>query len=114
MAQRTRMMKDSHRGFILVEMAFVLIMVRIIIGAAVKGKDLVRGVGQKRIYSKFLRDWRISFLNIYDRSGKRSGDFINNSAPFTPAAGQDGLYDIGTADWRSPAAAVTAGRHVQF
>ncbi|HBN26850.1 MAG TPA: hypothetical protein DD405_05225, partial [Desulfobacteraceae bacterium] len=36
------------RGFTLIEMAIVLI----IIGAVVKGKDLVRGAEQKKIYTK--------------------------------------------------------------
>jgi len=37
-------------------MAIVLI----IIGAVVKGKDLVRGAEQKKIYTKYINSWRIA------------------------------------------------------
>ncbi|MBT8340014.1 MAG: prepilin-type N-terminal cleavage/methylation domain-containing protein [Desulfatitalea sp.] len=83
-------MMGNNSGFTLVEMALVLIIIGIIIGAVVKGKDLVRGAEQKRIYSKFLSEWRIAYLNFYDRTGKRLGDFYDAA---NTAAGQDGICD---------------------
>ncbi len=83
-------LKDE-KGFTLVEMALVLIIIGIIIGAIVKGKDLVRGAEQKRIYSKFVNGWRLSYLNFYDRTGKLLGDFYDTNAPAGP--GQDGRCD---------------------
>ncbi|MEJ2039835.1 MAG: prepilin-type N-terminal cleavage/methylation domain-containing protein, partial [Desulfosarcinaceae bacterium] len=56
----------DNKGFTLVEMALVLIIIGIIIGAVVKGKDLVRSAEQKRIYAKFLNEWRLAYLNFYD------------------------------------------------
>lgn len=82
-------LKDE-KGFTLVEMALVLIIIGIIIGAIVKGKDLVRGAEQKRIYSKFVNGWRLAYLNFYDRTGKLLGDFYNTAGG---AAGQDGFCD---------------------
>ncbi len=84
-------LKDQ-KGFTLVEMALVLIIIGIIIGAIVKGKDLVRGAEQKRIYSKFLNGWRLGYLNFYDRTGKLLGDTYD--VP-NAAAGQDGQTDTG-------------------
>ena len=40
----------NNKGFTLIEMAIVLIIIGIIIGAVVKGKDLVRSAEQKRLY----------------------------------------------------------------
>ncbi len=78
----------NEKGFTLVEMALVLIIIGIIIGAIVKGKDLIRGAEQKRVYSKFANEWRLAYLNFYDRTGKLLGDFNDGAA-----AGQDGQCD---------------------
>ena len=82
----------NNKGFTLIEMAIVLIIIGIIIGAVVKGKDLVRGAEQKKIYTKFANAWRLSYLNFYDRTGKILGDTWDSNAP---AAGQDGQADTG-------------------
>jgi prepilin-type N-terminal cleavage/methylation domain-containing protein len=63
-----------NKGFTLIEMAIVLIIIGIIIGAVVKGKDIIRGAEQKKIYTKFFSEWRIAYLNFYDRTGKILGD----------------------------------------
>ena len=65
---------SSNQGFTLIEMAIVLIIIGIIIGAVVKGKDLIRGAEQKKIYAKFINEWRIAYLNFYDRTGMVLGD----------------------------------------
>jgi prepilin-type N-terminal cleavage/methylation domain-containing protein len=64
----------ADQGFTLIEMAIVLIIIGIIIGAVVKGKDLIRGGEQKKIYSQFLNEWRTAYLNFYDRTGRVLGD----------------------------------------
>jgi prepilin-type N-terminal cleavage/methylation domain-containing protein len=64
----------GNKGFTLIEMAIVLIIIGIIIGAVVKGKDIIRGAEQKKIYTKFFSEWRIAYLNFYDRTGKILGD----------------------------------------
>jgi prepilin-type N-terminal cleavage/methylation domain-containing protein len=64
----------GNRGFTLIEMAIVLIIIGIIIGAVIKGKDIIRGAEQKKVYTKFFTEWRIAYLNFYDRTGKILGD----------------------------------------
>jgi len=102
---RTAMNKLSdEKGFTLVEMALVLIIIGIIIGAIVKGKDLVRGAEQKRIYSKYLNGWRLAYLNFYDRTGKILGDTYDVVSA-VPAAGQDGQADTANGAAGNPTAA---------
>lgn len=106
MIQKTRRMMGEakgEKGFTLVEMALVLIIIGIIIGAIVKGNDLVRSAEQKRIYTKFLGDWRLSYLNFYDRTGRILGDtWDTNASP--AAAGQDGMADTSGGTAAAPVA----------
>ena len=87
----------DNQGFTLVEMALVLIIIGIIIGAIVKGKDLVRSAEQKKIYSKFVNEWRMAYLNFYDRTGKILGDTFDGTNP-----GQDGEADTAGGDNSAP------------
>ena len=64
----------DNRGFTLIEMAIVLIIIGIIIGAIVKGKDIVKGAEQKKLYTKFVNAWSLTFNNYYDRTGWILGD----------------------------------------
>lgn len=81
----------NQKGFTLIEMAIVLIIIGIIIGAVVKGKDIIRGAEQKKIYAKFANGWQLAYSNFYDRTGKRLGDFHDGTA-----LGQDGQCDTDT------------------
>jgi len=95
----------NNSGFTLIEIAIVLIIIGIIIGAVVKGKDLVRSAEQKKIYSKFLNEWRTAYLNFYDRTGKILGDTYDTVGS---ATGQDGQAD--TAAGTNAAAPTDTGR----
>ena len=64
----------DNRGFTLIEMAIVLIIIGIIIGAVVKGKDVMKSAEQKRLYSTFVREWQMAYNNYYDRTGWILGD----------------------------------------
>lgn len=87
----------NNKGFTLIEMAIVLIIIGIIIGAVVKGKDLIRGAEQKKIYVKFLNEWRTAYLNFYDRTGKILGDTWDGTIP-----GQDGKADTSAGTGATP------------
>ncbi len=64
----------NEKGFTLIEMAIVLIIIGIIIGAVVKGKDVIKSAEQKRLYSSFIREWQTVYNNYYDRTGWILGD----------------------------------------
>jgi len=80
----------NNSGFTLIEMAIVLIIIGIIIGAVVKGKDLIRSGEQKKVYTKYVNAWRLCYLNMYDRTGKRLGDFYDTAGG---GKGQDSHCD---------------------
>ena len=67
----------NNKGFTLIEMAIVLIIIGIIIGAIVKGKDIVKSAEQKKLYTKFVNAWSLTFNNYYDRTGWILGDDID-------------------------------------
>ena len=80
----------NNKGFSLIEIAVVLIIIGIIIGAIVKGKDIMRSAEQKKVYTKFVNAWQLAYMSFYDRTGKILGDTYNDNAT---AAGQDGEAD---------------------
>ncbi len=69
----------EEKGFTLIEMAIVLIIIGIIIGAVVKGKDVMKSAEQKRLYTTFMREWQVAYNNYYDRTGWILGDDNNST-----------------------------------
>ena len=84
----------NNKGFTLIEMAIVLIIIGIIIGAVVKGKDLVRSAEMKQLYSKYMATWKLAYDAYYDRTGWVLGD--TNTAGNTGA--RDGHCDPATTE----------------
>lgn len=96
MVQKTRhvMTKLSdQKGFTLIEMAIVLIIIGIIIGAVVKGKDVMKSAEQKRLYSTFVREWQVAYNNYYDRTGWILGD---ENTPTNNTGARDGFCSLAT------------------
>ncbi len=85
----------ENKGFTMIEMAIVLIIIGIIIGAVVKGKDIIRSGEQKKIYTKFINAWQTAYLSFYDRTGKILGDTYHTA---NTAVGQDGRADTSGGD----------------
>ncbi len=80
----------DDKGFTLIEMAIVLVIIGLIIGAVVKGKDLIQSAKQKKFYTKSLKTWELAVVNYYDRTGKVLGDSTANGGT---AAAEDGHFD---------------------
>ena len=60
-------------GFTLVELAIVLVVIGIIIGAVMKGQDLIKGARTKRFINK-VKEWENIQWVFYDRYGRFAGD----------------------------------------
>lgn len=73
------MKQYAQRGFTLIEMAVVLVIIGLILGAVSIGKDVQRNAEYTKIKQKFVDQWASSY-NTYDqRTGVVPGD--NQTAP---------------------------------
>ncbi len=66
-------------GFTLVEMAVVLVIIGVIIGAVMIGRDVQRNAEYTRIKQKFMDQWVVAYNTYNQRMGSPVGD--NQSAP---------------------------------
>ncbi len=84
----------DQRGFTLVELAIVLVIIGIILGAVLKGQELINNAKIKRAYNQY-REVLAAVYTYYDRYGKYPGDDPNaNSRWGTSTSGDnDGLID---------------------
>lgn len=84
----------SQRGFTLVEMAIVLAVIGLILGAVMIGKDVQRNAEYTKIKQKFIDQWVVAYNTAYQRSGVPVGDsqtaprLMVNGAAYAAAAGQ--------------------------
>jgi len=84
-----RMEQDQHQaGFTLVEMAVVLIIIGLIIGAVLKGQDLIENSRAKQ-FASFVRQAEVAAFAFYDRNGRFPGDAFDPAA--TPPINPDGI-----------------------
>jgi prepilin-type N-terminal cleavage/methylation domain-containing protein len=86
----------SNKGFTLVELAIVLVIIGIILGAVLKGQELINNAKIKRLYNQY-REVLAAVYTYYDKYGKYPGDDPNaatrwSTATPPPASGNnDGL-----------------------
>jgi prepilin-type N-terminal cleavage/methylation domain-containing protein len=68
-----------QQGFTLVELAVVLAVIGLIIGAVAIGKDVQRNAEYTKIKNKFIDQWEQAYNQYYQRTGVVLGD--NQTAP---------------------------------
>lgn len=82
-------------GFSLLELAVVLVVIGLIIGAVSIGRDVQRSAVHQRIASEFVNGWRLAYEQYRLAAGVVPGDNpaaptgAVNGAPDTPLCGQD-------------------------
>jgi len=63
----------EKRGFTLIELAIVLVIIGIILGAVLKGQDLIEGAKVKKVIN-FPRKWEVAIWTFVDRKDYYPGD----------------------------------------
>lgn len=79
-----------QRGFTLVELAIVLVIIGVILGAVLKGQDLIEGARTKKFINDSGRKFEVAAWSFYDKKGRFPGD-----------TNRDGVI-AGTGDTRAP------------
>ncbi|MBF0329551.1 MAG: prepilin-type N-terminal cleavage/methylation domain-containing protein [Nitrospirae bacterium] len=88
-----RLALGSEKGFTLIEMAIVLVIIGIILGAIMKGKDVMRSAQTKQLYQGFIGKWVSMADTYYDKTGSNLGDGASNGGGGTGSTVVDGLMD---------------------
>lgn len=60
-------MINKSKGFSLVEMSIVLVVIGIILGAVSIGRDLQRNAAYQKISQSFVQGWALAYQNHFDR-----------------------------------------------
>lgn len=67
-----------QEGFTLIELAIVLVIIGIILGAVLKGQDLVENARHKRLGTE-IKQWETLIWTFFDREKRFPGDSENNN-----------------------------------
>lgn len=81
------MMRNAQRGFTLIEMAVVLVIIGLILGAVSIGKDVQRNAEYTKVKQKFIDQWASAYNTYTQRTGVVPGD--NQVAPQLMVDGQN-------------------------
>ena len=84
----------GNKGFTLVEMAIVLVIIGIILGAVIKGQDLIAGAKEKKFKSE-VDQLATAYYTYYDKYSRIPGDDdkadVRWTAPAATKGNNDGL-----------------------
>lgn len=89
--------RRQQRGFSLVELSMVLIVIALIAGAVAVGGDVQRNAAYQKLGSSFVRGWQLSFLSYKTKIGVVVGDsqttptsFVNENVTGGDSGGAGG------------------------
>ncbi|MEA1995113.1 MAG: prepilin-type N-terminal cleavage/methylation domain-containing protein, partial [Campylobacterota bacterium] len=67
----------NRKGFTLIELAIVLVIIGIILGAVLKGQDLIRNARAKKLIAQ-TQKWETHIWSYFNRGYRFPGDGSNN------------------------------------
>jgi prepilin-type N-terminal cleavage/methylation domain-containing protein len=70
-----RTQRSKHGGFTLIELAVVLVIIGLILGAILKGQDLITNARAKK-FANWVKGWQTLQLTHLDRKGRYAGDQV--------------------------------------
>lgn len=79
--------EKQARGFTLIEMAIVLVIIGIILAGVMKGRDIVRGSQVKQFSQQFAQKWQTIAQTYYDKTGQFLNDSPANGGHTSPLDG---------------------------
>ncbi len=71
-------MAKGQRGFTLIEMAILLVIIGLILGAVLKGQELIGNAKVKKLQQQYINGLDGFIWGFYDRKGRFPGDCNNN------------------------------------
>lgn len=98
----------NNKGFTLIEMAIVLVIIGIILGAVMKGQDLMTNAKAKNVTAA-ANNWKALIYTYVDRNGKLPGDPTRTGTIASGSVTHDGLFQLYSTMTQTPVNPVVAG-----
>jgi prepilin-type N-terminal cleavage/methylation domain-containing protein len=103
MGSKYNMASRNQKGFTLIELAIVLVIIGIILGAVLKGQDLIANARAKKVIN-WEKSWETALWTYLDRKGNFPGDSDKNGVIGKNESGSTttAIYEIGAANFINP------------
>lgn len=84
-----RRVTHRQRGFSLVELSVVLIVIGLVLGAVAVGRDLQRSAANQRLSTDFIQGWQLAYEAYFNGVGHPPGDTATNPTGRVNAGGAE-------------------------
>lgn len=98
----------NRKGFTLIEMAIVLVIIGIILGAVMKGQDLITNAKAKNVTSA-ANNWKALIYAFADRNGRLPGDRDRKGYIGSTAVDHDAMFELYSTMSQAPTNPVSVG-----